>query len=389
MKKLGLLFSIVLIFSFCKNEKPKPPISTPQDKTAQEVPIAPTDAFIKKYQGTINEKIPIELVLINWSNGILGGYYFYPKQSKKDKNGAFIPKRIELSGELNLDEKFYLDEYADGDFTGKFTGSLSDLSTINGNWNNADSTKTFSFNLTEVPSKDLTGWTGAWYRNEAQSSGTLIMGNVTEKTVDFALEIFNGGHSGVLDGTASLNGRIATFKKTTFDEVETCDLVFQINDSLILIDQKSSNWACGFGMRAHADGKYENKLAPKDPVLTYGKDNSVFTNKEQHDLFKKLVGKHYEDFAFNLQDVGPFPKNPKDDFEATAFAGNVIGLAMTNEAIIMKNGNGMFWAAVIIHNEENDQFQVKYFTNDQALQSELPQTIEDWRKEFSDYKIVM
>ena len=43
----------------------------------------------------------------------------------------------------------------------------------------------------------------------------------------------------------------------------------------------------------------------------------------------------------------------------------------------------------IIHNEEKDQFQVKYFTNDQTLQSEIPQTMEDWRKEFSEYKIVM
>lgn len=392
MRKFGFLFLMVFAFSFCKNEKPKdpiPPSTPPQDSTNEIIPTAPTDAFIKKYSGKIGDKFPIELVLINWSNGNLGGYYFYTSQIKIDKKGNSKPQKIELSGELNLDETFRLDEFAGDDFTGKFTGSLSELSTIQGNWSNADSSKSMSYTLNEVTHDDTTSWTGAWYRNDAQSPGMLILGNVTDKTVDFGLEIFNGGHSGLLEGTANLNGGIATFKNNVFDEVETCYLVFQKHDNLVLIDQKSSNWACGFGMRAHANGKYANHFSPKEPELTYGKENSIFENKDQRDLFANLVGDRYEDFAFNMQDISKFDKNPKDEFEATVFAGNVIGLATSNEAIIMKNGKGLFWAAVIIYEEMTDRFQVKYFTNDEKRKDNIPNTIEDWRKEFSEYEVVL
>lgn len=392
IRKFGFFFLMIFIFSFCKNEKPKESLqspNSPQETSTENIPIAPTDAFIKKYQGVIGDKYPIELVLINWSNGNLGGYYFYTDQIKTDKKGSKKPQKIELSGELNLNETFSIDEFVGDDYTGKFTGSLSELSTIKGNWSNADSSKSMSYTLTETLSEDKTGWTGAWYRNEAQSPGMLILGNVTDKTVDFGLEVFNGGHSGLLEGTANLNGGIATFKNTIFDDIETCYLVFQKKDSLVLIDQKSSNWACGFGMRAHANGKYENHFSPKEAELSYGKENSIFKNIDQRDLFAKLVGDKYEYFAFNMQEISSLPISKKDDFNATVFAGSVIGLASTNEAIIMKNGKGLFWAAVIIYDEMTDQFQVKYFTNDEKRKEEIPQTIEDWRKSFSEYEVVI
>lgn len=389
MRKFGFLFLMVVVFSFCKNEKPKEPTSssTPLAESDNEnIPIAPTDPFIKKYEGKIGDKFPIELVLINWSNGNLGGYYFYTDQLKK---GNPKTQKIELSGELNLDETFSLDEFVGDDFTGNFTGSISELSTITGNWNNADSSKSMTYLLKEVLHEDTTGWTGAWYRNDAQSPGMLIMGNVTDKTVDFGLEIFNGGHSGLLEGTANLNGGIASFKDPIFDETEACFLVFQKHDSLVLIDQKSSNWACGFGMRANANGKYEHHFSPQKATLSYGKKDDVFISKEQHDRFAKLVGEEYESFAFNMQIISSIPKSEKDNFEAKVFVGTVVGLASTNEAIIMRNDHGLFWAGVITYDEVNDQFNIKYFTNDEKRKKEIPQTIEEWREAFSEYEVVL
>jgi len=174
-----------------------------------------------------------------------------------------------------------------------------------------------------------------------------------------------------------------------FDDFETCFLVFQKNDSLVLIDQKSSNWACGFGMRAHANGKYDNHFSPKEAQLSFGKKNDIFANQKEHDLFSKLVGDKYEWFAVNMQNISTSPKSKKDNFEAKVFVGNVVGLASTNEGIIMKNANGLFWAAVIIYAENKDEFQVKYFTNDKKMREEIPQTIEEWRKEFSEYEVVL
>ena len=395
MRKFGffLFFLFFLfIFSYCKNEKPKKsihPLNSIQVLSDKNIPIAPTDAFIKKYTGKIGDKYPIELVLINWSNGNLGGYYFYTDKIITDNDGNKQPQKIELSGELNLNESFQIDEFADDNFTGKFIGTLSDLSKITGTWSNADSSKSMKYILNESLSIDKTGWTGAWYRNDAQSPGMLILGNVTDQTVDFGLEVFNGGHSGLLEGTANLNGEIATFKNTIFDDIESCFLIFQQKDSIVFINQKSSNWACGFGMRAHANGKYENYFSPKEPELSFGKDNSIFLDRTQRDLFITLVGDWYEDFAFNMQEVVNIPKSKKDKFEAKVFTGTVVGLASTNEAIILTNGKGLFWAAVIIYNEITDRFQVKYFTNDEIKKEKPPQTIEDWRMSFSEYEVVI
>ena len=44
---------------------------------------------------------------------------------------------------------------------------------------------------------------------------------------------------------------------------------------------------------------------------------------------------------------------------------------------------------VIIYDEMSDRFQVKYFTNDENRKDKIPQTIENWRKEFSEYEVVL
>ena len=385
MRKILFFLTLTFLFSFCKNEKPK------EDKSAiiisnvqnNQSLVAPTDAFIKKYEGKIDNQYPIEFVLINWSNGLLGGYYSYIKEGKPKE-------KIELSGELQLNETFVLDEYSNDNFTGKFIGSLSELTSISGFWNNADSTQSLPFSLYEISSIDSTGWSGAWYRNSAYSPGMLILGNVTDKTIDFGLEVFNGGHSGVLEGTANLNGGIATFKISMFDEEEVCDLVFQKHGNQIRIVQNSNNWACGFGMRANAAGKYDNQLAPEKLELTYGKEFSVFANQKMRDNFKAIVGiENYESYAFNFQSISKIPKDKKDKFEASVFIGSVAGLATTNEAIIMRNDKGDFWSATIIYDEMQDRFKVKYHTSVEKDKDNIPATIELWMDGFPEFELVL
>jgi hypothetical protein len=142
-------------------------------------------------------------------------------------------------------------------------------------------------------------------------------------------------------------------------------------------------------MRAHANGKYDNHFSPKKATLSYGEKNDIFTNEEQHDLFANLVGEDYESFAFNMQNISSIPKSEKDDFDAKVFVGSVVGLASTNEAIIMRDDLGLFWAGVIVYYEGDDQFIVKYFTNDKERKKRIPQTIEEWRQGFSDYEVIL
>ncbi len=384
MRKILFFLTLSFLFSFCKNEKPKkdkPTSSISKPNHAQSL-VAPTDAFIKKYEGKIDNQYPIEFVLINWSNGVLGGYYCYDEKGKRDN-------KIELSGELHLNETFVLDEFSNDNFSGKFMGSLSELTTISGIWSNEDSTQSMPFLLHEVPTMDNTGWSGAWYRNSAYSPGMLILGNVSDKTIDFALEVFNGGHSGVLEGTANLNGGVATFKNSMFDEEEICELIFQKHKNQIRVVQNSNNWACGFGMRAHANGKYDSQLAPEKLELSYGEEFSIFPNQQLRDSFKNVVGKgNYESYAFNFQSISKIPKDKKDKFNANVFVGSVAGLATTNEAIIMINEKGEFWSATIIYDQMQDRFKVKYHTNILKDKEKIPVTIEQWMDGFPEFEVV-
>ena len=228
MKKF---FPFFIIFSFlsCQNDSPKKEASSPEDTIEEKVIyqdpfLSSTDAFVKKYQGKIGSQ-EIEMTLVNLENGLLEGSFFY----KKNK------KIIDLSGELALDESFVLETFEDDNYLGKFEGDLKELNTLTGNWTNTDDSKSEIYELKEIPFNDQSGWTGAWYRNINGSRGLLVIGNVTDKKFDFGMEVYNGGHNGILEGSAQLNGRIGTFKSNVFDESEMCNIIFQKKENHIIV----------------------------------------------------------------------------------------------------------------------------------------------------------
>lgn len=214
-----------------------------------------SDYFIKKYDGTINGQFPIEFLLINWGDGQLMGYYSYNK----------IGKDIELDGELNLNETFTIQEYANGKNTGTFVGSLENLKHITGNWISPDSTSIMPFELNErkfVP--DLNQWAGAWHYNHIKDDGILIIGNVVDGSFDFALKVYRNGHFAYKIDRANFEKAVATsVSKTSYSE-ENCQLTFTRNHKHIRIDQEGINAACGFGARANVDGNYDDEIILQD-----------------------------------------------------------------------------------------------------------------------------
>ena len=262
-----LFFLLISIFlTSCQNDpadnsnnsSTSTEITTPTEEKIifQDPFLSSTDAFVKKYKGTIGEK-PIELTLVNFENGLLEGHFFYTKNNLSTEKAG---KKIDLSGELALDESFVLEIFDNDDYLGKFEGDLKNLNTIKGNWSNADSSLSETYKIVETPFDDQSGWTGAWYRNVEDNRGLLVIGNVSSHKFDFGLEVYNSGHNGIMEGTAVLNGRIGTFNATVFDDDETCNIIFQKKENHIMVMQKSSTVACGFGMRANADGKYEDRI---------------------------------------------------------------------------------------------------------------------------------
>lgn len=71
-----------------------------------------------------------------------------------------------------------------------------------------------------------------------------------------------------------------------------------------------------------------------------------------------------------------------DSLAARVHASGVRGLFTLVENIIMVNGEGQMWAAMI------DDDNVYYYTNSDDHKDTLPRTIEKWRERFAEKPVV-
>ena len=374
---VALLFC--LAFVSCKKDPasqntPPPTTSTPDSDTQ------PSNAFLKKFQGTIGDDMAIEMVLTKWPDDFLSGHYSYKSQSGKS---------LELTGEMLTGTNFQLVEYAADDQTGIFKGSIQQDGKITGTWTNADNAKRYDFSLEEVVSTaDRDGWTGAWHLNEIWDGGTLLIGNVREDAFDFALNVVRNTHLGSVWGAATLKDGKATFKMSEFDD-EPCELTFFHQSDRIEIKQISSSFACGFGARAHANGVFENKVVEKKATLDYVEgEEGIFPSKELHDQFFDLTGQEmYDLFAFNFQrsERNTAHLNGK---EISIHNGYVTGLFGVNEGVIAFDKSGKIWAAVLVAENTLDAPPViRYYSNDEQFKDGLPPFLKSWEERFDSYQV--
>lgn len=338
---------------------------------------SPDPYFIKKYAGNIGGNLLIEMVLVNWGDGYLSGRYWY-----QGKKGV-----LELSGEVKEDNSFEIYESAQGKETGLFAGALTDPLMLTGTWSNPTKTKNLTFELHSLTTEaTLPNWNGNWHLNAVWDDGRLLIGNVTKDSFDFAISIVRGSHTGTIEGQAALKGTRAFYKKKEFED-EPCVLEFIHQDSFVHVEQSSSNFACGFGARAYATGKYERKNRRETATLKVGtNDDAVFPTQALHDAFKKMVGDtYYEIFAFNMQAI----QSTRDMSGKTVVTGYIPGLFGSNEAIIIFDQQGSFWAATLDYDEVNTETLVRYFTNDPSAKRRMPVDIENWREGFKDLRVVL
>lgn len=386
-------FSFLLLYS-CSNQAPKEKdqeainldsLSSVLDTLTNEAEALPTNAsdemgFIRTYEGTIGDNNPVVLSLINWGDGTFSGSYYYKK----------IGKEIEIFGESQDGHSFLLEEYVGEENTGSFYANFDSYSKIVGEWKDIHGGKVLPFSLKALANSNPNNeWTGTWFMNGIWDGGTLIIGNETDKSFEFALSFTRLGHVGILDGKAQKKGNSATFQHLLFnDEEEACVLNFALTDEYINLEQKSSNMACGFGFRAFAGGKYENDYQDLKATLSHSGEDSIFMNQSDHDAFLALVGQDFYDlFAFNMQGFDLYEMDIKDQFQARAIAGAAVGFYGSNEAIIMHDQNKTIWAATIEWDEMAENPQIHYFSNSQKYKSSLPFTIQNWKDSFSDYPV--
>ncbi|MBN2345890.1 MAG: hypothetical protein JXO51_05825 [Candidatus Aminicenantes bacterium] len=228
----------------------------------------------------------------------------------------------------------------------------------------------------EGPRQELPGiagnWAGHWTRvgSTFQDHSKLVISDVSAKSFKFELNVQSGGHVDEFSGTASVTGNRAVFQDADRD----CTLIFVLEDKTLALKTEGD---CLLAMGCTIEGAYRPDVASDEPTLW---QRGVFESEAQEDTFLQLVGEEASMFEFSMQLIAE--EEDLDGFSARVRTGFVRGLAATMTAIVMIHPEGKIWAAV----RDNDE--VRYFTNDPPCLRKLPKTIERWRQQFPELKIV-
>ncbi len=343
---------------------------------------SPQEGFIRRYTGSIGDQRKVDLQLVNWGDGFLSGRLF-------DAQGRLVDQ---LQGEMNLDETVELQLLKEGKVAEEFRFAYTDLNVIRGKWNKGNRTASQDFELIAVnPTEDgPQPWSGTWYLNGIWDGGELLIGDVRDTAFYFALSIQRNTHSGILDGEAQIVGDSAIYNRPVdfaFDE-DSCALYFFLKEDHLVLDQRTSPSSCGFGMRAYAGGRYDNKSIDLQPELDYGDSTAIFQDQTQHDAFKAWIGEeNYLQIAGNMQVTDPQDyRNSKEGIDGRVIEGVVMGLFTSNEAIILHDFNKGFWVATI-DTEDSEEYRIRYFTNQPNWKKRMPQVFKKWHQSFPDYPV--
>lgn len=336
---------------------------------------ADADPFIQRFEGAIAGKHPIIMNIIYWDDGEISGWYYYER----------VGRRIELRGDVDEYNRFEIKEYVEGEHTGVFTGQFAGAARLEGLWIDPANKKEMSFSVSAVKNgPDEQGWTGDWYLNDAWDGGRLIIGNVGRDSFDFALFVLRTGHLGQVTGTAAYKGATATFDDHLYFET-SCRLTFEHGGNFVQITQQSSAMACGFGMRAYADGRFEAEAQAIEPEITYGNSGDLFKIKEQREAFRSLLGDWYNHVAFNMQGTRPQEVAPEDARDLTAVEGAATGFIGTHQAIVLHRDHKEYW--ILTLGFEDGQSVLHYLTNVETDLNRLPHTLEEWRQPFLGFPL--
>ena len=334
-----------------------------------------TAPFIQRFQGTIAGKYPIVMNIIYWGDSEISGWYYYER----------IGRRIELRGEADAYDRFELKEYADGNHTGTFVGHFAARDHFEGLWIDLSNKKELSFSVSAIETgPDKHGWTGDWYLNDPWDGGQLIIGNVGRDSFDFALFVMRSGHLGQVTGTAAREGATAQFADQLYTDT-SCRLQFEHRDSAIQITQQSGGLACGFGMRAHANGRFETEARRIEPEIAYGKPGDLFETEQQHEAFRRLLVNWYTNVAFKMQGTRHVEVDREDALYLTAVEGAATGFIGTHQAIVLHRNHEEYW--ILTLGFEEGRSVLYYLTDVETDLNRLPHTLEEWRAPFADFPL--
>jgi hypothetical protein len=220
------------------------------------------------------------------------------------------------------------------------------------------------------------GWVGNWEVRSTFAGATLEITRQAGDSLAFTLLASNGAHMGEIAGYATGNADSATFLNA--QEGDTCLITFRLRgDTLVEVDQQSGLCSAGMGVTyTGAYAKAGTRQPPVETLVTLG----ILRDDQEEAAFRQLVGADYDLFLESSQLTSE--ESDLDSLGARVHTSGVRGLFTLSENIILVNGQGQLWAAVI------DGDNVNYYTNHHAYKETLPRTIEQWRERFADKPVL-
>jgi hypothetical protein len=225
-------------------------------------------------------------------------------------------------------------------------------------------------------------WNGTWYRQGAGdfSPATLTFRAKSGDTLEFSLESSNGGNTGLIEGEAIVSGNTARWKAIESDA--SCTLAFDLDGaSMKAIADDGCSYFGGVGVT------FDGTFGRTEPQTSQHilQDAEILLSQSQEDAFRAIVGGDYRLFSEQAQMVRE--EGDRDNFGARVRVFHLRGLSNL-QAIVMVRKPHNIWAAVVDLDDE-EQEVLKYYTNVDSSQSELPLTISTWAGQWPNIRVRM
>lgn len=324
-------------------------------------------------KGTINGNLPIHMTVQISSGGKLTGSYYYDKYKKA----------IKITGDVNGSEASFTESDAKGNTTGSFEGWwLPDIGFI-GAWVSPDRERqlpveALTASAASQKAASAADWLGEWniQKRTSFTGSTVEFKKITNGKILFSLDAFDGSHTGSIEnGQAVIHNRLAVYKS----EYGSIVLFYLTPGKKLFVESPFP--VADAGLAVTYTGEYYK--GPVKPAVSTLKDLGVFKTNAEDKAFKAVVGKDYELFTSSMQLLSD--EEDLDGYHSRVISGGVRGLFTIDEAIIMYDAKGHFWAAAL--DDSSADMQVKFYTNVPQT-TKLPHTIETWRERFPDYEVV-
>lgn len=241
--------------------------------------------------------------------------------------------------------------------------------------------------LTELQPGAVAGkfqWNGEWTRSDG--SATLSLKALGEDRYQIELQASSGANTGLLSGRArAANDNEMVYKGGKANGGDArCELTFHRFHRQLQIEQQHTGNDCGAGLGVHFSGRYLPGLGEAVVTTRWNLlDLGVVLKPEDDARLRGLLGGDYDLLVERMDVIDS--RSDQEGLNATVTNGYVRGLANAMRAVLMQSADGArFWVAIRAENQQ-DQPELRYYSNDPAWTAKLPQTIDGWSDGYQEH----